>query len=52
MAMQISVRAQSAAETRAELVAVLVTQITDKDKRLPSALSALNERCGGALCSD
>ena len=51
MGMQVSVRAQTAAESRAELIAVLVTQITDKGKRLPAALAALDGRCGGAIAA-
>ena len=47
--MQISVRAQSAAAARTDLVAVPVTQITTKTRRLPPALAALDERCGGAI---
>ena len=55
--MQVSVRAQALSKARADLVVVLVTQLTAKSpkskapKRLPPAVAALDRACGGPIAA-
>ena len=49
--MKISVRAQSPSQARADLVVILVTQLTTKTKRLPPAVAALDRGCGGVIAA-